>query len=112
MSTPFGERLRQIRRDQHISMRDLAQRIGRDFTYISKIENGYMEPPSEETITRIFDVLGDIELIYLSGKVPSTLGRMLKDNPRLAELLILLSSQKLSDEIYQKMIALAQEVTR
>jgi len=39
----FGERLRELRKEQKISQRELATRVGVDFTYLSKIENGQAE---------------------------------------------------------------------
>lgn len=67
----FGEQLRSLRREQHISQRDLASMVGVDHTYISKIESGQMPPPSKETIHRLAVALGTDEgqLAKLAGKV-------------------------------------------
>ena len=46
----FPERLRSLRKEAQLSQRDLAERIGVDFTYLSKIENGRVEPPSEAVL--------------------------------------------------------------
>jgi transcriptional regulator with XRE-family HTH domain len=54
----FGERVRELRKERGLSQRDLAGRSGIDFTYLSKIENGRMEPPSEEVIRRVALALG------------------------------------------------------
>jgi transcriptional regulator with XRE-family HTH domain len=68
----FGERLRELRKQQHISQRDLANLVGVDFTYVSKIETGDNAPPSAATIHRMAQVLAadEGELIVLAGKVP------------------------------------------
>ena len=71
----FGERVRQRRKELGLSQRALAEGSGIDFTYLSKIENGRMEPPSEDVIRRIavtLDAEAD-ELILLAGKFPSDL---------------------------------------
>lgn len=72
MSFKFGERLRELRKGQHISQRDLATMVDVDFTYISKIETGDMAPPSTATIHRMAQALtaDENELIVLAGKVP------------------------------------------
>lgn len=72
MSFKFGERLRELRKGQRISQRDLASLTGVDFTYVSKIETGDMPPPSAATIHRIAQALAadENELIVLAGKVP------------------------------------------
>ncbi len=69
----FGEYLKAVRKRKKISQRELAKRVGVDFTYISKIENGIMPAPSEETIRKIAVVLGEEvdKMILLARKIPS-----------------------------------------
>ena len=47
----FGARLRELRKQAGMSLRELADRVGIDFTYLSKIENGAMPPPSEKVLS-------------------------------------------------------------
>jgi transcriptional regulator with XRE-family HTH domain len=104
----FGQHLRSIRQEKHISQRVLAEQIGVDFTYLSKIEQGHMKPPSEVVIRKIaraLDTNADT-LMNLAGKVPSDLKATLYDNPLLSELLRVLSERRLPDEKYQQMLAL------
>ncbi len=72
MST-FGTALRAMRRAAGISQRELADRIKVDFSYISKVENGRVPPPSADTIVAICHVLGTNaeDLLALTGKLPS-----------------------------------------
>ncbi len=84
----FGERVRTLRKAQGLSQRDLAGRAGIDFTYLSKIENGRIEPPSEEVIRRVaqeLDADAD-ELIILADKFPSDLAQALKTPERVRAL--------------------------
>lgn len=69
----FGEFLRAIRKKNKISQRELAKQVGVDFTYISKIENGAMPAPSEDTIKKIASVLGEDadKMILMAEKIPS-----------------------------------------
>jgi transcriptional regulator with XRE-family HTH domain len=107
----FGERIRELRRERNLSQRDLAAKIGIDFTYLSKIEVGRMEPPSEPVIRRIAQELGadEDELINLAGKVPKQLKAVLDDNPEAVELLRVLSEQRLPDGTYRKMLDIARD---
>ncbi len=93
----FRERLRSLRKEAQMSQRDLAERIGVDFTYLSKIENGRVDPPSESVIKNIArelavvlerdeTELGD-ELITSAGKIPSDLAATLSRNPGAVQLL-------------------------
>jgi transcriptional regulator with XRE-family HTH domain len=107
----FGRRLRDLRKQKHVSQRDLAAQVGIDFTYLSKIEVGRSAPPSEEVIRQIAHVLDadEDELINLAGKVPKDLKAVLEESPQAVELLRVLSERKLPDETYRKMLNLARE---
>lgn len=71
MKNTFGQTLKQLRRSQSVSQRELAEKSGIDFTYISKLENDRLPPPSAETILRISEVLKVPSEVLLSqsGKV-------------------------------------------
>jgi len=71
----FGERVRELRKERRLSQRDLAAQAGIDFTYLSKIENARMEPPSERVILNMAEALDadPDELVLLAGKIPSDL---------------------------------------
>ncbi len=107
----FGQRLRDLRKQKNLSQRDLAARVGIDFTYLSKIEGGRLDPPSEVIIQRIAQVLeaDEDELINLAGKVPKDLKAVLEESPQAVELLRVLSERKLPDETYRRMLDLARE---
>ncbi len=80
----FGKRLLELRKKKRLSLRELALRSEVDFTYISKLENGQLHPPSEAVIMRLTKALGDDkdELIRLSGRVPADIAGILKDRAR------------------------------
>jgi transcriptional regulator with XRE-family HTH domain len=107
----FGQRLRDLRKQKNLSQRDLASRVGIDFTYLSKIEGGRLDPPSEVIIQRIAQVLeaDEDELINLAGKVPKDLKAVLEESPQAVELLRVLSERKLPNETYRRMLDLARE---
>lgn len=74
--TRFGERLRELRKQRGMSQRKLAEQVGVDYTYLSKIENEQMPPPSAATIHRIGQALDadEGELLLLAGKVAQLWG--------------------------------------
>ena len=66
----FGSRIRELRKEKDISLRDFADLIKMDFTYLSKIENGKVEPPSEDKIrsmARELDADADIWGVVHAG---------------------------------------------
>jgi transcriptional regulator with XRE-family HTH domain len=80
-SNIFGARLRELRKESGMSQREVANKALIDFTYLSKIESGAMNPPSEKVIRRLAEILDadEDELITLAGKVPSDLSTILQD---------------------------------
>lgn len=79
MDEAFGPFLRRLRNDRKLSQRDLADRVGVTFPYISKIENGREPPPNADTLLLIANVLNvdPDELLVRAGKAPPDLVRRL-----------------------------------
>ncbi|MYC08019.1 MAG: helix-turn-helix transcriptional regulator [Chloroflexi bacterium] len=110
----FPERLRALRREARLSQRELAEKIGVDFTYLSKIENSRVEPPSEAVLRRISEEfagrlgvnqieLAD-ELITLAGKVPSDIAETLSRNPQAVRFLRSIGDDVRSPAEWQRLI--------
>ena len=78
MSTLFGQALRELRRSKKVTQRDLASRVGVDFSYISKVENSRLPPPSADTIVKICQALSAPvdHLLSITGKVPTPVREM------------------------------------
>ena len=91
----FGEFIRSVRdkrfkEDRSFSVRQVAQRIGVEPSYLSKIERDQVAPPSEATICRLAGELGEDAdlLLAMAGKVSSDLRNIILQRPQLfAELL-------------------------
>lgn len=87
----FGTRLKELRLTKHLSQRELADKVaarlkeqdgrGFDFTYLSKIENERMPPPSQQAILVLAVVLDadSDELLALAGKAPSDVSEQLQN---------------------------------
>ena len=112
---PFPDRLRELRRAARMSQRALAEQVGVDFTYLSKIENGRVEPPSEGVLLRIAkELAGKLgkdetaladELITLAGKIPSDLAETLARNPEVVRLLRSVGSDVRSGADWRKLFS-------
>jgi transcriptional regulator with XRE-family HTH domain len=89
--------IKELRIKAKLSQRELAERVakrlresdrrGFDFTYLSKIENDRMVPPSVLAILALAEVLNDAapelkvdgdELLALAGKSPPDIGQLLQ----------------------------------
>jgi transcriptional regulator with XRE-family HTH domain len=74
----FGQRLRELRKAKSMTQRELAEKTGISFAYVSKLETGAMPPPREKIILTLAKVLdandADMdELFGLAKKMPSDL---------------------------------------
>jgi len=82
-----GRKIRSLRKTRGMSQTELAEEVDLDATYLSKIENGHMNPPSTEALIRIADALdADAdELLAMAGKVPPDVEQMLIEQPSLMD---------------------------
>jgi transcriptional regulator with XRE-family HTH domain len=108
--TSFGTYLRSARQRANISQRALAEQIGVDFTYISKIETGALAVPSAETIHKMAIALNADEgtMLNYGGKVPHGLKEALRNAPQLGYLLRLLADVPLSDHVIRQLIDIVE----
>ena len=86
----FGAYVREVRerhraKDRRFSVRQVAQRIGIEPAYLSKIERDQVAPPSESTIRRLALELGEDPdlLLAMAGKVSSDLQDIIRRRPDL-----------------------------
>lgn len=82
----FGAHIRALRQSRGISLRQFAKQVGVSATYLSKVELCDFPPPSEETITKIAELLGEDrdELLALGGKVAQDILEIVKQYPTAA----------------------------
>jgi transcriptional regulator with XRE-family HTH domain len=87
--TGFGDYVRTARSalaegNVRFSLRQVAQRVGVEPAYLSKVERGLVPPPSEATIVRLATDLGEDPdvLLALAGKVSSDLQAIILRRPR------------------------------
>lgn len=70
----FGTLIKVARKHKGYTQRQLATKLGIDFTYLSKLENSRPDyAPKEELIRRLADYLNldEDELIFLAGRIPT-----------------------------------------
>ena len=80
----FGSYVRDVRErrlndDRSYSLRQVAGRVGLEPAYLSKIERDVTAPPSEETIGRLAEDLGEDRdlLLAMAGKVSNDLRQII-----------------------------------
>jgi transcriptional regulator with XRE-family HTH domain len=78
----LGPFIKELRRQRHLTQRQLAEKIGVDFSYLSKIENDRLEhTPSLKTLQDLAKALevDELELMELADKVPPVLKAIARD---------------------------------
>ncbi len=109
----FGSYLRELR-GKTISQRGLAKIVGISFTYLSKVENAVMPPPSEEVLIRIASARGiePDEIIIAAKKVPSHFKNTILEIPEISEILKLAQKKEISTEKWKRIIDILNEDTQ
>jgi len=105
MDKTFGQKLQEMRRSAELSQRDLAEQVGVDFSYISKVENDRLPPPAADTIVKICGVLGAPadELLALTRKVPTNVMEMLT-SPSARQFMRQAQEMNLTDQEWQTLV--------
>ena len=113
MHESFGSYIRRCREalremDPAYSVRQVAQRIGVEPSYLSKVERDEEAPPSEEKIVRLAGELDEDPdvLLAIAGKVSSDLREAILKRPELFATLI----RELKDMPDRAVLRLVREV--
>ncbi len=88
--THFGQYVRERREelrkgDRRYSLRQVAERIGIEPAYLSKVERDEVAPPGEATTVRLAGELGEDPdvMLALAGKVSGELQEIIRRRPKL-----------------------------
>lgn len=105
MKQTFGQALRELRRSKDITQRGLAEKVGVDFSYISKIENDRLPPPAADTIVKICSAMEapPDTLLALSGKIPSELRNSIGSSPGAMQFVRSAQSMGLTEEEWKEL---------
>lgn len=106
MTKTFGEVLREKRRASGLSQRKLAELVQVDFSYVSKLENNRLPPPSGETVVRLAEAIKvpPEELLAAARKIPDAVGDQMVGEPSAQRFLRLASAMKLSGTEWESLV--------
>ena len=100
--TTVGQRIREIRKQRNLTQRELAEKVGINFTYLSRVENDRLDDeqtPREETlqkIARALDTDSD-ELLLLARRIPDTFRTRILAKPGIFRRILKLSDSDLEE---------------
>ncbi len=80
----LAKKIRELREKKGLSIRGLSRRIGVSPAYWGRVESGEHYLPTEERIKQVAKILGcdSDELVILSGRLPSDIQEIIKNNPK------------------------------
>jgi transcriptional regulator with XRE-family HTH domain len=106
----FGRVLREQRRTAGLSQRQLAELVGVDYSYLSKLENGRTPPPAVDTIERLADALGGLldELLAAARKLPSEIDGAVARCVDAVRFFRLATAMELSGEDWRYLLTVAE----
>lgn len=104
--TTVGQRIREIRKSRNLTQRELADRVGINFTYLSRVENDRLDDeqtPREETLQRIAKALDadPDELLLLARRIPDAYRDRILSRPGVFRKLLNLSDSDLESLVGQ-----------
>lgn len=82
----LGQRIRELREEQNMSLRALADKVGVSAPFLSDLEHGRRGTEKVDEIAKALGVPAK-DLSKLSGKLPPELKSWLSENPSAVELL-------------------------
>jgi transcriptional regulator with XRE-family HTH domain len=112
MDQSVGARIKELRKARGFTQRRLAEAVGIDFTYLSKIESGTIPySPSTKTLKKLAKELevDELELLQLAQKLPTSMGNIAHTEQGIR---FLRQASKLkSPEDWEELIAFLEEKT-
>ncbi len=110
MEDSFGNKIRELRKQAGIGLRELARLINKSPGYLSDVELERVPPPSQEVIIRIAIALDTDknELLTAAKKVDPELSDYVIKQPQAADFLRMAKEKKFKDEDWERLSQLAK----
>ena len=110
MSDTFGKKLRDLRVNSDIGLRQLARLIDKSPGYLSDVEHDNVPPPSEDVILKIAAAL-DVdkkELLIVAQKMDPEISSYVAQKPEAADFLRMAKDKKFDNEDWDTLTRLAE----
>jgi len=116
--TPFGEKLRALRAERRVTLKEMAAGLGVSSAYLSAVEHGHRSRPNRRFVHRVCQYLNIIwdEAEELQSLADRSHPRVTVDtaglSPRATELANRLSEEisRFDDETIERLLAVVDEV--
>ena len=110
MAETFGKKLRDLRINAEVGLRELARIINKSPGYLSDVENDHVPPPSEEVILKIADALNadKKKLLAVAQKMDPEISNYVTREPEVADFLRMAKEKEFDRDDWETLTQLAQ----
>ena len=110
MTETFGKKLRDLRIDSRIGLRQLARLIDKSPGYLSDVEHDHVPPPSEDVILKIATALrvDKRELLTVAQKMDPEISSYVAQEPEAADFLRMAKEKEFDREDWERLSKLAE----
>jgi transcriptional regulator with XRE-family HTH domain len=110
MTETFGKKLRDLRVNSEIGLRELARLINKSPGYLSDVEHDNVPPPSEDVILKIAAALyvDKKELLIVAQKMDPEISSYVAQEPEAADFLRMAKEKKFDNEDWDTLTKLAE----
>jgi transcriptional regulator with XRE-family HTH domain len=110
MKETFGKKLRELRINSEIGLRELARLIDKSPGYLSDVENDNVPPPSEDVILKIAANLNvdKRDLLTMAQKMDPELSRYVAQEPDVADFLRMAKDKEFDRDDWETLAKLAE----
>ena len=110
MIETFGKKLRDLRVESDIGLRELARLINKSPGYLSDVEHDHVPPPSEDVILKIAEAMtaDKNELLALAQKMDPEISNYVAHKPEAADFLRMAKDKKFDNEDWDTLTRLAE----
>jgi len=110
MTDTFGKKLRELRVNSDIGLRELARLIDKSPGYLSDVEHDNVPPPSEDVILKIAAALSvdKKELLIAAQKMDPAISSYVAQDPEAADFLRMAQEKKFDSGDWDTLTKLAE----
>jgi transcriptional regulator with XRE-family HTH domain len=110
MTETFGKKLRDLRIDSGIGLRELSRLIDKSPGYLSDVEHNHVPPPSEDVILKIAAALAvdKRELLTVARKMDPEISSYIAQEPEAADFLRMAKEKEFDRDDWERLSKLAE----
>jgi transcriptional regulator with XRE-family HTH domain len=112
MSDTFGKKLRDLRVQSDVGLRELARLIDKSAGYLSDVEQDHVPPPSEDVLLKIAAALDvdKTQLLTAAQKMDPEISRYVAQKPEAADFLRMAKEKDFGRDDWETLTKLAEAV--